>query len=276
VRRLLPTRDGSGTSLFPTDRSTDDIDVATAVAAAPRSPPQDRPWVLANMIISVDGAVVGADGRSGSLSGPADRLVFRALRGVADVILAGAATVRAEKYGPPRLAPDVQHVRRQRGQSALPRMAVVSAGLRLDPTQGLFREAPADQRPIVLTTTEALRARPGTQPDDPLADLADVAELRECGQHTVDWTRALRQLRRDAGVVLVEGGPTVNSQLIVADLIDEYCLTVSPSLVGRAGLAWATGDAADSLRRLHLRDVLEQDDFLFLRYLRDGVTTVTE
>lgn len=227
------------------------------------------------MIVSLDGATVGPDGRSGSLSGPADRLVFRALRGLADVILAGARTVRVENYGPPRLAPDVQDARRQRGQAPLPRMALVSGGLRLDPTQRLFSEAPAEQRPIVLTTTEALGAHPGMKPGTTVADLADVAELRDCGQRTVDWPRALRRLRQDARVLLVEGGPTVNSQLIDADLIDEYYLTVSPTLVGRAGLGSARPDVAGAPRRLRLGDVLEQDDFLFLRYVRGGVTTVT-
>src|SRR5258706_6627171 len=49
------------------------------------------------MIASVDGAIM-VDGRSGGLSGPADRLVFSVLRSLADVIVVGAGTARAERY----------------------------------------------------------------------------------------------------------------------------------------------------------------------------------
>ncbi len=51
------------------------------------------------MIASADGAVALA-GRSGGLSGPADRLVFAVLRSLADVVLVGAGTARAESYKP--------------------------------------------------------------------------------------------------------------------------------------------------------------------------------
>src|SRR5260221_14376763 len=59
--------------------------------------------VKANMIASVDGAIM-VDGRSGGLSGPADRLGFSVLRSLADVIVVGAGTARAERYrhAPPR------------------------------------------------------------------------------------------------------------------------------------------------------------------------------
>ena len=58
-----------------------------------------RPYVRANMVTSLDGAAQGPDGRSGTLSSPADKRVFAMLRGLADVILVGAATARVEKYG---------------------------------------------------------------------------------------------------------------------------------------------------------------------------------
>src|SRR5579862_8368186 len=60
-----------------------------------------RPWVRADMVASVDGAATLA-GRSGGLSGAADREVFGLLRFLADVILVGAGTARAEGYQPVR------------------------------------------------------------------------------------------------------------------------------------------------------------------------------
>jgi riboflavin biosynthesis pyrimidine reductase len=51
------------------------------------------------MIASVDGGTALA-GTSGGLGNDTDREVLRAARRMADVILVGAATVRAERYGP--------------------------------------------------------------------------------------------------------------------------------------------------------------------------------
>lgn len=267
VRRLLPVQGDGATGKPAAGAGASDIDVAALVAADHRMAAADRPWVLVNMIASLDGAFVGPDGRSGQLSDSADRHMFRALRGIADVILAGATTVRLENYGAPRLPRDVQAARRERGQAPLPRMATVSASLRLDPTSRLFNETPPDQSPIVLTTAKALEALRTEDPDLATA-LTNVAEPRACGQDSVDWARALEELRREARVVLVEGGPTVNAQLIAGDLVDEFCLTLSPTLVGRPGDGGAAVAAGTTLRRFHLNRVHEQDDFLFLRYLR--------
>src|SRR5665648_1069207 len=76
----------------------DDAEMAlAALFAEPRTP-----WLRANMIATLDGAATGADHRSGSINDPADLRVFRALRALADVVLVGAGTVRAEGYRAPR------------------------------------------------------------------------------------------------------------------------------------------------------------------------------
>ena len=63
-------------------------------------PTDDRPWLRANMVASVDGMARGTDGRSGSMSGHADKLVFAMLRQTADAVLVGSGTAIAEDYGP--------------------------------------------------------------------------------------------------------------------------------------------------------------------------------
>ena len=49
----------------------DEVDVPAMVAAEARPAPPDRPWLLVNMITSLDGAIT-VSGRSGGLGGPAD------------------------------------------------------------------------------------------------------------------------------------------------------------------------------------------------------------
>ena len=86
-----------------------------AVYGGPRAPGPGRPWVLANMIASVDGSAA-LDGRSGGLGGPADRQVFHLLRALADVVLAGAETVRVERYRPIREPRPVRSEERRVGK----------------------------------------------------------------------------------------------------------------------------------------------------------------
>lgn len=226
---------------------------------APRDPPSGRPWVLVNTVVSADGATA-VGGVSGDLGGPADRRVFLALRALPDVILAGADTVRAEHYGPPRPTAAVRRDRVARGQRAVPRLAVVSGRLELDTGAALFGDA--DQRPIVLTAGGADPARH--------AAVADVADVIVAGQgRDVVMAEALSALRGlGAGLVLVEGGPRLNATLLDADLIDEWCLAVDPRLAGGASTRAVHG-AVEHLRPQRLDRVFVEDGVLFLRYLRD-------
>jgi riboflavin-specific deaminase-like protein len=240
--------------LLPSD---DDVEVATVYAADRRPSSPEHPWLMVNMIASVDGGTA-VQGRSGALGGPADKAVFDAVRAVADVILVGASTVRAEAYGAPRPSAERQAERLARGQVARPRLAIVSRSLALEPSSELFGDPTP---PLVITTTDADPRR--------RASLAEVAEVVEAGTGSVDLGEALRALgRRAAEVVLAEGGPTLNGQLVAAGLVDEICLSVSPNLI--AGPSRRVTQGVEDLEPLGLTldRVLTADSFLFLRYAR--------
>ncbi|MCU1351039.1 MAG: Pyrimidine reductase riboflavin biosynthesis-like protein [Acidimicrobiales bacterium] len=242
--------------LFP---ESAEVEPAQVYAGAPRPAWPDRPWVMVNMIASVDGATA-RDGVSGGLGSPADKVVFSAIRAVADVILAGAGTVRAEGYGPPRPPAERQAERTARGQAAVPRIAVVSRSLDLDLGGRLFTESV--ERPLVITTTDAAPAR--------LAACRRVADVITAGTGAVDLQDALGQLRATGvGIVVAEGGPGINGQLVAAGIVDEMCLSLAPLLVGGGSARVAHGMPAAALG-LRLAHVLhdEADDLLFLRYRR--------
>ena len=243
---------------------TGDIDTAEIVLDDARPAPPGRPWVLVNMVASVDGATT-VGGRSGKLGGPADRRMFRALRGCADMILVGAGTVRAEGYRPPRTPEDTIATRRRiDGQDERPRLVVVSASLNFDPKAPLFADRePTDPPPIVASVTSA--------PADRRALLEPVAELVACGETRVDLTGLLAVLDNvGARTVLCEGGPDLNHQLVAAGLGDELCGTVSPGLTGGVGGDYGSllaGPPLSATTRLSLDRVLTEDGFLFCRYL---------
>ena len=243
---------------------TGDIDSAEVVLDDARPAPPGRPWVLVNMVASVDGATT-VGGRSGKLGGPADRRMFRALRGCADMILVGAGTVRAEGYRPPRTPEDTIATRRRiDGQDERPRLVVVSASLDLDPNASLFADREStDPPPIVATVT--------TAPTSRRALLEPVAEVVACGETRVDLTGLLAVLDNvGARTVLCEGGPDLNHQLVAAGLVDELCITVSPGLTGGVGGhhgSLLAGPPLSATTRLSLDRVLTEDGFLFCRYL---------
>ena len=242
--------------LLPEPR--DEVDPDEVYAADARPAPPGRPWVLTNMIASVDGAA-SVEGTSGALGGPADRATFHALRGVPDVILAGAGTVRAEGYGPPRTDAGQQARRVARGQEPYPRIAVLSGRLDLDLASALFTDTPT--RPIILTSR-----RPSPEQ---LAAASDVAELIVTGDEHVDLPEAIAALGRGgANVVLCEGGPVLDGQLLAAGLIDEVCLTVAPLLGGGEAHRIMHGPVLDQPEGLRLDRVLEHDGMLLLRYVR--------
>src|SRR3954451_700770 len=81
-------------------------------------------WLRVNFVSTLDGAATGADGRSGSINTGADREVFALLRALADVVLVGAGTARAEGYRR-AVTPRKWRARRQAaGQQAHPVVAV--------------------------------------------------------------------------------------------------------------------------------------------------------
>ena len=238
--------------------SVADVDPVVAYLGAPRPAPVDRPWVVVGMVASLDGATT-IDGRSADLGGPADRVVFRAVRGIADVVLVAAGTARTERYGPVRLGDEVRAARAAAGRSAdAPRLAVVTASLDLDAERLAGDGAP----PVVFTTDDA---DPGRR-----AAVAEHAEVRSMGPGRVDLAAALASLRSDgAEVVVCEGGPTLNGALVDADLVDEWCVTLAPVIAGGSSARLVDGAAPVTERAdLELASLLEADGVLFGRWLR--------
>jgi riboflavin biosynthesis pyrimidine reductase len=235
------------------DADLDDADLARLYAYA-QSP---RAWVRANMVGSLDGAAT-VDGRSGGLSSPGDRRVFWALRTLADVILVGAGTARAEGYRPTRTKAAWAALGLRAGRPDAPPLALVSQSLDLDPAAPLIADAPADARTIIITSESS--------PADRRAELAKAADVIVAGGDAVDLAEALSALAgRGLPRVLCEGGPRLLATLTAAGLLDELCLTLSP-ILAVPGPARVLAGPPLSARRLRLAHLLEEDGVLFARY----------
>jgi riboflavin biosynthesis pyrimidine reductase len=215
--------------LFPPD-ADDAIDVLAEAYTTPNAA-VGKPWVILSMVHSIDGST-SLRGVSGPLGSDADQAVFSALRSRADVLLVGAGTVRAEGYQPLKRA----------GQ----RLAIVSGSGAL----------PWDEP--VYTHSQTLIVAPEDGPSLP-------ATVLRAGHGRVDLARALDLL--EPRVVLLEGGSSLNAQMLALGLVDELCITTAPVTVVGSGPRIAQG-GAESIQAFRLVQILEQDGYLFSRYFR--------
>jgi riboflavin biosynthesis pyrimidine reductase len=222
--------------------------------------------VRANIVLSLDGGAA-FNGKTRPISDDTDLWLLNQLRGYADVVVVGAGTVRAERYGPVRLDADQREHRRESGYGETPPpFAVVSARARLDRDLPVFSGHGA--RPLLVTVE---RSR---EQAEELADLADIVIAGDERVDPVAMVAALadRGLRR----VLCEGGPTLLASFVEHDLVDDMCLSLAPRFAGPQPVD-AVGRPAQPLETtarlaqpitLPLRHVLEHDGMLYLRYQR--------
>ena len=226
------------------------------------APPSDRPYVIANTVMSADGKSV-IEGTEQGIGSAVDQRLMRELRVNADVVLNGAGTLRASGTSS-RLGDEaLEAIRVDRGKPPVPIAAVLSrwGDLPLErpfftardfPAVIYLSEAAADERRAAIAAT----GRP----------VVTLSEGHEFGE-------MLRHMRHelDAEVLLVEGGPTVYAGLYAMDAIDEAFVTLGPVVVGGADTLTAVAGAPftrDEAKRLELLSshANPETDEVYLRY----------
>ncbi len=181
--------------------------------------PSGRPYLGVNMVSSLDGKAT-LDWRTKGLSSDVDRRLFHHLRTQADAVMVGAGTAREERYGRMTKNDELRQKRVNHGLVPDALAVVVSGRLDLPADLPILNEP--DQRVVIATGSDAT-----------LEGLGDQVEYARVGD---DLPRLMAYLREEHGVrsVLCEGGPTLNSFLYAAGVVDELFLTLSPKLVGGA------------------------------------------
>lgn len=234
---------------------TDDVDVHSHYAAGWTQPGGLR----VDFVSSLDGAAT-VDGKSEGLQTRGDNAVFAALRDLADVVLVGGGTARAEGYAPVELPAERVARRREYGFAPVLPTAVISGHLNLDPDAALFTQAPPAARTVVITCAAADR--------ETRSRLQAVADVAICGEDAVDLAAA-RAALEDRGLrrILCEGGPSLFADLARARVADELCLSLTPLLAGPGALRVVRGtEWAEPRRDLTLAGLLEEEGALFVRY----------
>jgi len=222
--------------------------------------------LYANLIASVDGvtALAAPRGAGAALRGDcdADRFVMALLRDLADALLVGAGTLRADRghlWTAAYIDRERAGLHRALGRPD-PRLVVVTASGNLDPAERAL-EAGA----LVLTTEAGARRLAGRLPA--------ASTVRSLGSRALAGATILAAIRAEGHRrILTEGGPTLLARLVSEELLDELFLTLSPVLAGRRsgdgrlGLLEGVELLPADGRWTRLRSVRVAGSHVFLRY----------
>ena len=237
--------------LYPECRPTSPQELASGLRLGDKAP-SDRPYLIVNMVSSLDGKAT-IEWRTKGLSTELDRELFHRLRTQVDAVMVGAGTVRAERYGRMTKNEELRAARTDDGLAPDPVAVVVSARLDLPADLPLLNEP--EQRVVIATHSDAT-----------LPELGDQVVYERTGE---DLQLLMARLREEHGVrsVLCEGGPTLNSYLLSAGLVDELWLTLNPNLAGgAAALTIVAGRELDEPLELEPISVAEAEGDLFTRW----------
>jgi 2,5-diamino-6-(ribosylamino)-4(3H)-pyrimidinone 5'-phosphate reductase len=182
----------------------------------------ERPYVLINVAASVDGKIDTVERHGAAISSAADRQRVDALRASVDAVMVGGHTLLDED---PRLtvrSSELRADRVARGEAENPaKVGILPHQGQLKRNSRFLKVGPA--RIILFCPISAQ------------IDSFDQIEIFPLGDPRVDLTGAMAKLG-DLGIkrVLVEGGGTLNFELLRLGLVDEVQVYVAPRIFGGA------------------------------------------
>lgn len=213
----------------------------------------DRPYVVVNMVATVDGQG-RIDGDTSELGDATDQQLFATLREQVDCVMAGVRTVAIENYKAPAAKEETRSRRVARGLAPRPVFVTATRSGELPLGAPLFQDP--DARVVVFTA-----AAP---------DISQVKASIDLVAHE-DPPAMLAHLRHEYGVrsLLLEGGPHINTPFFADELVDELFLTLAPTIVGAATPFPIISGDLPRRQQLHLIGALLANEHLYLRYRVD-------
>jgi diaminohydroxyphosphoribosylaminopyrimidine deaminase / 5-amino-6-(5-phosphoribosylamino)uracil reductase len=177
------------------------------------------PFVTLKFAQSIDGRIATASGHSRWISSEQSLKFAHTLRSHHDAVLVGSGTLSKDD---PELT-----VRLSRGRNPL--RVVVDSHLRISPDARILKDQDK-AKTIVATTNNADREKRAR-----LTDLGvEVLAVDTDKDRRVDLMRLLMELgKRNVSSVLVEGGATIITSMLVEQLPDRVVIIIAPKIVGK-------------------------------------------
>lgn len=231
------------------------VEPASAYAdlALPAHASRGRPYLVVNMVSTVDG-----QGRLGkntdSLGNGADMQLFIKLREQVDCVIAGTSTIDAEQYKGPAAQAETREARVRRGLRPRPLFSTITRSGELPVSAPVFQDPETEIAVFGDCDLEVGNSK------------ASITHVR-----TNDPREILKSLHAKFGVrtVLLEGGPRLNQAFFAAEQVDELFVTVAPLLVGSSTPFPIIAGELPATQNLHMLSALLDEEHLFLRYRVD-------
>ncbi len=221
-----------------------------------------RPHIHVNVAATLDGKIDTFERRGASISSPRDKDRVDGLRAESDAVMVGGRTLHDED---PRLtvkSESLRAARKARGLPENPAKVAVATDLHLRPDCRFLTDGPA--RILLFTTARTSQA--------------SLEQLRSAGAQVfvhdadrVDLLQVLDALSQ-AGIqrLMVEGGATLNAELLGLGVVDDLTIFVAPLIFGGENAPTPMGGAglkAASAVPMRLISVNHWDDGgVLLRY----------
>ncbi len=184
----------------------------------------DRPYVHINVAATADGKIDTFERHGATISSARDKERVDKLRAESDAVMVGGRTLHDEDPKLTVKSEALRTARLARGLSANPAKVGVASRLDLKPDSNFLTAGPA--RTILFTTAQT--------------DESQLTMLRSRGaevfvhqEKRVNLNSVLATLK-DIGInrLMVEGGATLNFELLRLGLVDELAIFVAPMIFG--------------------------------------------
>jgi 2,5-diamino-6-(ribosylamino)-4(3H)-pyrimidinone 5'-phosphate reductase len=209
---------------------------------------EDRPYVICNMVMTIDGKAT-IEGRAHGIGDRRDHDNMQALRFYADAVLSGAGTLVKEDIVP-FVDETIQTERKTAGKDPFPRGVTITSRADLPLDRDFYK--PEYRPTIYFSGTD-----PGALPSHASVEMVHGDAVVEMVAHLK------REFKVD--LLLCEGGPTLNGELIKAGLIDELFVTLAPKISGQSGISIIEGKELLN-HDAELVSLNQAGSELFLRY----------
>jgi 2,5-diamino-6-(ribosylamino)-4(3H)-pyrimidinone 5'-phosphate reductase len=184
----------------------------------------DRPFVYVNVAATADGKIDTFERRGAVISSARDKERVDKLRAESDAVLIGGRTLHGDD---PKLTIKSAVLRAERealGLSANPIKVAIASRLELKINSNFLTAGPS--RMMLFTTSQT--------PESQLGMLrSSGAEVYVLGNEHVDLVNVLHILKEnEIKKLIVEGGATLNFELINLGLVDKLTIYIAPMIFG--------------------------------------------
>jgi len=186
----------------------------------------ERPYIFINVAMTADGKIDTVARKGAAISSQRDKERVDRLRAESDAVMVGGKTLLQED---PKLTVKSEALRAERVAQGLPpnpvKVGVVTKA-ELEPHSRFLREGPA--RVVIFTTHQTSKGQ--------IAFLrSQGADVYTDDHDRVNLVNAL-SLLKELGInrLMVEGGATLNFELLRLGLVDEVTAYVAPLIFGGA------------------------------------------